>query len=51
MFPFEQKIISDKEQEYSFAGYAVAEDLMEKLRLLNYEQDFIRVLKMKPIHR
>lgn len=51
MFPFEQKIISDKEQEYTFNGYAIAEDLMEKLRLLNYEEEFIRTLKMKPIHR
>lgn len=51
MYPFEQKIITDKEQEHSYVGYSIAEDLIEKLRLLNYEEEFIRTLKMKPIHR
>lgn len=51
MFPFEQRIISEKEQNYSFSGYATAEDLIEKLRLLNYDDEFTNALKMKPLHR
>lgn len=51
MLPFEQKIVSEKEQSYPFSGYATAEDLVEKLRLLNFDDEFTSALKMKPLHR
>ncbi|KAG5878758.1 hypothetical protein JTB14_012128 [Gonioctena quinquepunctata] len=47
----EHKIISEKEQQFSFAAYTRMEDLLDKLKLLNYESEFLRGLKMKPIHK
>ncbi|XP_065159076.1 intraflagellar transport protein 57 homolog [Atheta coriaria] len=44
-------IHSEKEQEYSYAGYAIMEDLLEKLKALNFDKEFTNGLKMKPIHR
>ncbi|XP_074038056.1 intraflagellar transport 57 [Leptinotarsa decemlineata] len=47
----EQKIISEKEQQSSFVAFAQMEDLLDKLKLLNYESEFLRDLKIKPIHK
>ncbi|CAH1174173.1 unnamed protein product [Phaedon cochleariae] len=47
----EQKIISEKEQEFSFSSFAQMEDLLDKLKVLNYESEFLSSLKMKPIHK
>ncbi|KAJ8913943.1 hypothetical protein NQ315_015180 [Exocentrus adspersus] len=47
----EPKIISEKAQEFSFAAFACMEDLLDKLKLLKYESEFLSGLKMKPIHK
>lgn len=51
MFRAEPRIRSEKEQENSFVGYVNMEDLLEKLKLLNYEQELLSELKMRPIHK
>lgn len=51
MFRAEPRIYSEKEQENSFVGYANMEDLLEKLKLLNYEAELLTNIKMRPIHR
>lgn len=51
MFRAEPRIYSEKEQENSFIGYATMEDLLEKLKLLNYEIELLSDLKMRPIHK
>jgi estrogen-related receptor beta like 1 len=35
----------------SFAPYIQMEDLLEKLKLLNYDSEFVQQLKMKYINR
>ncbi|KAL1505259.1 hypothetical protein ABEB36_004861 [Hypothenemus hampei] len=47
----EQKIISEKEQEYPFTAYATMEYFLDKLKLLNYEKEFLSEVKLKPIHK
>lgn len=47
----ETRIVSEKDQESSFLAYARMEDLLDKLKLLNYESEFLSGLKMKPIHK
>ncbi|CAG9864505.1 unnamed protein product [Phyllotreta striolata] len=47
----EPRIISEKDQGNSFSAYARMEDLLNKLKLLNYESEFLSDLKMKPIHK
>lgn len=55
MFRSEPRIIVEKDDEEnninSFVYYAMMEDLLEKLKILNYEKEFLSDLKMKPIHR
>ncbi|ENN78765.1 hypothetical protein YQE_04777, partial [Dendroctonus ponderosae] len=51
MIRTERKIILEKEQENSFAAYATMEYLLDKLKLLNYETEFLTQIKLKPIHR
>lgn len=47
----EPKILSEKEQEFSFAAFVCMDDLLDKLKLLKYESEFLSGLKMKPIHK
>ncbi|KAK9890773.1 hypothetical protein WA026_012118 [Henosepilachna vigintioctopunctata] len=55
MLRTEPRILVEKEDEdnytNSFVHHAIMEDLLDKLKLLNYEKDFLANLKMKPIHR
>lgn len=53
MFRDSQKIIVEDGLAPS-APYVInirMEDLLEKLKLLNYDADFVQELKMKPINR
>ncbi|XP_050502423.1 intraflagellar transport protein 57 homolog [Diabrotica virgifera virgifera] len=47
----ETRILSDKDQEVSFSSYVQMDDLLDKLKLLNYESEFLSGLKIKPIHK
>ncbi|XP_072381073.1 intraflagellar transport protein 57 homolog [Diabrotica undecimpunctata] len=47
----ETRILSDKDQELSFSSYVQMDDLLDKLKLLNYESEFLSGLKIKPIHK
>ncbi|KAF5308885.1 hypothetical protein FQR65_LT00585 [Abscondita terminalis] len=49
MYRAEEKISDNEDNKY--IQYAVMEDLLEKLKILHYETDFISNLKMKPIHK
>ncbi|XP_044254951.1 intraflagellar transport protein 57 homolog [Tribolium madens] len=40
-----------EETEQSFSGFSKMEGLLDKLKLLNYEAEFFKETKMKPIHR
>lgn len=51
MIRSESRIILEKEQEPSFLSYATMEDLLDKLKLLEYESKLLKELKMKPLHR
>lgn len=51
MYRLEAKITSEKEEENSFLAYANMEDLLEKLKILKYETEFLSLLKMKPLHK
>lgn len=51
MIRTEPKIVLEKEQDNSFAAYATMEYLLDKLKLLNYERDFLNEIKLKPIHK
>lgn len=53
MFRDSQKIVVEDETAPS-APYVInirMEDLMEKLKLLNYDAEFVQELKIKPINR
>lgn len=53
MFRDTQKITIDDELAPS-ASYVInvrMEDLLEKLKLLNYDTEFVQELRMKPINR
>ncbi|CAG9770330.1 unnamed protein product [Ceutorhynchus assimilis] len=51
MIRTEAKIVSEKDQENSFAPYTAMEYLLDKLKLLNYEMEFLSEIKLKPIHK
>lgn len=51
MYRTECRINTDKEQENSFSVYADSEDLLEKLKILNYEGEFLSEIKMRPLHK
>lgn len=51
MYRKDSKIVLEKDQESSYIAFASMEDLLEKLKLLNYESEILNSLKMKPIHR
>lgn len=35
----------------SYLTFVVMEELLDKLKLLGYDQEFIKALKMKPLNR
>ena len=35
----------------SYLTFVVMEELLDKLKLLRYDQEFIKTLKMKPLNR
>lgn len=47
----EPKIVTDKEQNNSYTGYVAMENLIDKLKILNFDSEFTSALKMKPIHK
>ncbi|KAI4463611.1 ift57/hippi [Holotrichia oblita] len=47
----EPKIVSDKDQNNSYSGYVAMENLIDKLKILNFDSEFTSALKMKPIHK
>lgn len=51
MIRTESKIVLEKEQENSFTAYATMEFLLDKLKLLNFEKEFLNEIKLKPIHK
>lgn len=51
MFLLENKIVSEKQQDNPHVPFLVMENLYDKLKLLNYDAEFVQNLKMKPIHR
>nr|XP_022903462.1 intraflagellar transport protein 57 homolog isoform X1 [Onthophagus taurus] len=51
MLRTEPKILSDGDQENSFAPFVLMENLIEKLKILNFDEEFTTDLKMKRIHR
>ncbi|KAF5302271.1 hypothetical protein FQA39_LY10310 [Lamprigera yunnana] len=50
MYRTEEKIYFENDQD-TFSSYIFMEDLLEKLKILKYETNFISNLKMKPIHK
>lgn len=51
MYRQDVRIVQENEQENSYLVYQHMEDLLDKLKLLNYDTGFIKELKMTPIHR
>lgn len=53
MFRESAKIVIDVEDSpsASYVSNVRMEDLLEKLKLLNYDTDFVQELKMKPLNR
>lgn len=47
----DQIIVSEKPQEKSYVPYVTMVDLIDKLRFLNFDTEFTRKMKMKPIHK
>lgn len=51
MYRPEPKIVIENEQEMPYTSYIAMEDLIDKLKLLNYDMEFVKDLKMKPLNR
>lgn len=51
MFRPDPKVISENEPSDETIAIICMEDLMEKLKLLNYENDFLKKLHLKPLNR
>lgn len=51
MFRPEPKVILENDIPNEAIAIVCMEDLMEKLKLLNYENDFLKKLNMKPLNR
>ncbi|XP_076250955.1 intraflagellar transport protein 57 homolog [Rhynchophorus ferrugineus] len=51
MISTEPRIVSEKEQENPFSAFVTMEYLLDKLKLLNYETEFLKGIKLKPIHK
>lgn len=49
MYRTEEKLFENQNNKY--VAFATMEDLLEKLKILQYEADFISNLKMMPIHK
>lgn len=51
MFRQEARIIQENDQENLYLSYLTMEDLLDKLKILNYDNEFVKELKMKPINK
>ncbi|XP_060530754.1 intraflagellar transport protein 57 homolog isoform X2 [Cylas formicarius] len=51
MISTDVRIESDKEQEKSFSLFASMDYLLDKLKLLNYETEFLPEIKIRAIHK
>lgn len=51
MFGADQKFACEKAHVIFYSPFLAMEDLLEKLKLLNYETELLEVLIIKPIHR
>nr|CAG4641068.1 EOG090X0ADS [Eulimnadia texana] len=47
----EDEEVSTDQPGAAFAHFLVMEDLLDKLKLLNYEKDFSRQMKLRPLHK
>ncbi|KAL1117953.1 hypothetical protein AAG570_004264 [Ranatra chinensis] len=46
-----RSVASTVEDQQGYTGLALMEDLLDKLKLLDYEEEFIKGLKMRPLNR
>lgn len=44
-------IVSEIQQEHQFNAYVQMEELLDKLKLLKYESEFLSDIKIKPVHK
>lgn len=51
MIRSEPIIVTEKQQECAFNAYVQMEELLDKLKLLKYESEFLSDIKIKPIHK
>ena len=43
--------VADGGPGLAYMSFVVMEDLLDKLKLLNYEEEFVRELRMRPLNR
>lgn len=41
----------DAADQYSFSTFEMMEELMDKLKVLNYDKEFLKDLKMRPLNK
>lgn len=51
MISTEPRIVLEKEQDNSFSAFVTMEYFLDKLKLLNYETEFLKGIKLKPLHK
>lgn len=51
MISNDPKIIYENDQDNPFTAFVTMEYLLDKLKLLNYETEFLKDIKLKPIHK
>lgn len=51
MYRQDARLVQENDQENNFTTHMMMEDLLDKLKLLNYDVEFVKELKMKPINR
>lgn len=51
MTHLDNKIVMENKHVQPYEGFAVMENLMDKLKLLNFEEEFASGLGTNPIHR
>lgn len=51
MFRTDSRLIQENDQENLYASYLAMEDLLDKLKVLNYDVEFVKELKMKPLNK
>lgn len=51
MFRNDTRISQENDQINQYITYQMMEDLLDKLKLLNYDTEFVKELKMNPISR